>query len=86
MAATGYKHLNNAENCAHQCGSFSFAKMNMCNNVHADLCAVCAFLLALIAIIIDGAIISVIISVAIIINVIIIKSHNSTGAREVYLT
>jgi hypothetical protein len=85
MAATGYKHLNTAENRPHQCGCFSCAKLNMSDNVHAVLGTVCAFLLALVAIITDGAIISVIISVAIIINVIIIKSHNRTGAREVYI-
>lgn len=58
----------------------------MLSDVHAAFGAVCAFLLALMAIIIDGAIISVIISVAIIINVIIITSHNRKGAREVYIS
>jgi len=86
MTATGYKHLNTADNRPEQSGCSSCANMNMLSDVHAAFGAVCAFLLALMAIIIDGAIISVIISVAIIINVIIITSHNRKGAREVYIS
>ena len=85
MAAMGYKHLNTADSYTCECSNSSCANLNILNYVHADFGTVCAFLLALVAIITGGAIISVIISVAIIciINV-IIRSHNRTGAREVY--
>ncbi len=76
---------NYTENCACQCGSSSCA--NMVFNAYAALCAVCAFLLALMAIIINGAIISVIIRVAIIsIIIIAIIDKSRICAREVYLS
>jgi len=84
MTATAYCTNNAAYNCTEQCGSSSCEKMY--NPVHAAFSAVCTFLLALMAVIINGAIISVIICVAIIciINVIIIRRQNR--AREVLLT
>ena len=73
---------NYTENCANQCGSSSRADNAM--TVHAGLGAVCAFILALMAIIINsGAIISVIINIAII-GIIIIRCQSSR-ARELYL-
>ncbi|MBQ8603459.1 MAG: hypothetical protein IJ410_01260 [Oscillospiraceae bacterium] len=72
----------NYADCAYQCGSSSCADnvINAC----AALGAVCAFLLALMAVIINiGAIISVIISVAIIS---IIIRNNTICAKEVYLS
>ena len=86
MTGTGYNKFNNHTNCNEHCGCTSCANFDMNNPVHAALAAVCAFLLVLMAII-CGAIISVIINVAIIciIGVIIIKSHNRTCTREVYI-
>lgn len=85
MTATAYCTNHAAYNCTAQCGNSSCEKMY--NSVHAAFGAVCAFLLALMAVIIDGAIISVIICVAVIcvINVIII-TDKSIRAREVYLS
>lgn len=75
---------NYTENCAYQCGSSSCANNVM--SAYAALCAVCAFLLVLMAII-NGAIISVIIRVAVIsIIIIAIIDKSRICAREVYLS
>lgn len=84
MTAMGYNY--NTADCAYQCGNSSCVKNLYV--AYAALCAVCAFLLALNAIIINSdAIISVIICVAIIIAIIgIIIWNNSIRARDVYLS
>lgn len=82
MTSAYFTADNYTGNCAYQCGGSSCA-----NNVltaYAALFAVCAFILALMAIIINsGAIISVIINIAII-GIIIIRCQSSR-ARELYL-
>lgn len=76
----------NTAYCAYQCGNSSCVKISCV--ACAALCAVCAFILALNTIIIDsGAIISVIICVAIIIAIIgIIINDNNIKAKDVYLS
>ena len=81
MTQVNYANPNTCDNCTAMYGE-SFC-MNMSYDAYTALGAVCAFLLALMAIIINGAIISVIICVAIIINVIII-CRNKLTARRVY--
>ena len=73
---------NYTENCANQCGSSSCADNAM--TVHAGLGAVCAFIFALTSIINNGAIISVIISIAIISIIDIIIRDKSAIPQDVY--
>ena len=73
---------NYTENCANQCGSSSCADNAM--TVHAGLGAVCAFIFALTSIINNGAIISVIISIAIISIIDIIIRDKSAIHQDVY--
>ena len=73
---------NYTENCANQCGSSSCADNAM--TVHADLGAVCAFIFVLTSIINNGAIISVIISIAIISIIDIIIRDKSAIPQDVY--
>lgn len=81
---TAMAYCYNTENCAYQCGNSSC--VNISYVAYAVLCAVCAFILSLNAIINSGAIISVIICVAIIIAIIGIIGHNRIGTREVYIS
>ena len=74
---------NYTENCANQCSSSSCADNAM--TVHAGLGAVCAFIFALTSIIINNdAIISVIISIAIISIIGIIIRDKSAIPQDVY--
>ena len=80
MKKVSYYYNNAAENCTAMCGNSSCEKISDC--AYAAFGAVCAFLLALMAVIIDsGAIISVIICVAII-SIIICRRH--TEPKEVF--
>ncbi len=76
---TAMAYCYNTAGCAYQCGNSSCVK-KFCV-AYAALCAVCAFILALNVIISRGAIISVIICIAII-GII----GNNIRAREVYLS
>lgn len=80
MKTYGFNAMNNSCNPSFTFGASFGAKIN--NFVHAVLCAVCTFILSLslIAIIIKGAVISVIICVCIV-NV-IITAYNRIGPNK----